>query len=306
MRLRFWGTRGSIPTPGPYTVKYGGNTLCLELRFPEANDRLIIIDAGSGIRELGHSLMFHGGSRRSLKMDIFLTHTHWDHIIGLPFFAPIYFQGNTATIYGPVTFEPENLEQIVGGLLTYRYFPVRQTELAAQITYRQLKEGEYDLGDGIRLQTQYLNHPLLCLAYRFEYKGKSICTGYDHEPFRNLFCTSPEDPSYNEIMALEGEEAAAAATRRLDAFFQGSDLLIHDAQYTQKEYEKSRIGWGHTPMEYAIETGIRSGVKRLALFHHEPMRRDSELERLSEKLCHERYPEGMEVFFAREGFEIGL
>ena len=185
MRLRFWGVRGSIPCPGSQTVKYGGNTPCIELRLSEP-DRLIILDAGSGIRELGNHLMANDMSKGPLDTELFLTHTHWDHIMGFPFFTPIYIPGVKLKVYGPVTHEYESLESIVGGQLTYRYFPVRHVELAADISYEHLKEGVFDLGGGLILHTKYLNHPVLCLGYRFEYRGRVFCTVYDTEPQQYL------------------------------------------------------------------------------------------------------------------------
>ena len=305
MNIKFWGVRGSIPCPGPHTMKYGGNTLCLELRLKDP-DRLIIIDAGSGIRELGNYMMAHDLSKGSIRTEIFLTHTHWDHIMGLPFFTPIYIPGTKLKIYGPVTYEDDTLEDVVGGQLTYRYFPVRQAELASEIEYIDLKEGRLDLGDGIMLKSKYLNHPLLCLAYRFEYRGKILCTAYDTEPFQNVFCTDPDDPSYDEAIAYEGAQVAREENQRVEEFFAGADLLIHDAQYTQEEYESSKVGWGHSSCEHAIAAAKRARVKRLALFHHEPMRTDAQIDELAKKYCNVDYTGDTEVFFAREGMRIEL
>jgi len=197
MKIKFWGVRGSIPCPGPNTVKYGGNTSCLEIWFEDI-ERLIIIDAGSGIRELGNDIMTREMVKSGIRTEILLTHTHWDHIMGFPFFTPIYIPGAKLKVFGPVTYENETLEETVGGQLTYRYFPVRQAELAAEIEYISLKEEKLDLGDGINLITKYLNHPVMCLGYRFEYKGKIFCTAYDTEPFQNVFYNDPKDPSYDE------------------------------------------------------------------------------------------------------------
>ncbi|MEW6500384.1 MAG: MBL fold metallo-hydrolase [Thermodesulfobacteriota bacterium] len=305
MRIKFWGVRGSIPCPGPTTVRYGGNTPCLELRFPELDDRLIIIDAGSGIRELGNEMMAKDFRKGAIRTELFLTHTHWDHIMGFPFFVPIYLPTTQLTVYGPVSYESEGLDRVVGGQLTYRYFPVRDAELAAQIQYIDLKEGQRDLGDGIHLVTKYLNHPILCLGYRFEFAGKVFCTAYDTEPYRNLFCTDPNDPAYDEAMAHEGDLVAAEQNGLLESFFAGADLLIHDTQYTEAEYRSSKLGWGHSSLEHAVAAARRAGVKRMALFHHDPLRTDDQLDELTGHYC---TPAGStpEIFFAREGMEIEL
>jgi phosphoribosyl 1,2-cyclic phosphodiesterase len=305
MKLKFWGVRGSIPSPGPHFVRYGGNTLCMELRFKDL-DRLIIIDAGSGLRLLGDQLKAESISAGPLRADIFLTHTHLDHILGFPFFAPIFRSDTRLKVHGPVTCEDDSLEVVLGGQLSYRYFPVRQNELAARIDYINLKEGCFDLGNGIQLTTKYLNHPLLSLGFRFAYQGKIICTAYDTEPFQNIFVTDRSDPAFDEIMACEGESAARTENHRLDEFFASADLLIYDAQYTQQEYDRDRHGWGHTPIEYAIKAAVRSKVKRLALFHHDPMRTDEQLDNLSELYCDPEYTGDVDVFFAREGMSVEI
>jgi phosphoribosyl 1,2-cyclic phosphodiesterase len=305
VKVKFWGVRGSIPCPGPLTVKYGGNTACLELRFP-GTDRLIIIDAGSGIRELGNNLLAHDWPRRPIDTEIYLTHTHWDHIMGFPFFSPAYLPDTRLKIFGPVCYEEDSLEQIVGGQMAYRYFPVRDAELAADISYFDLQEGRRDIGDGITRVTKYLNHPVACLGYRFEYRGKILCTAYDTEPFRNLFITDPAHPDYDLTMAEEGEQEAMAQNRLLDDFFADADLLIHDTQYTEEEYRAVKMGWGHTSIEAAIASARRSGVKKLAFIHHDPMRTDASIDELAKIHCRAADAAGPEIFFAREGMEICL
>jgi phosphoribosyl 1,2-cyclic phosphodiesterase len=275
------------------------------LRFKGPN-RLIIIDAGTGIRELGNYMMTNDHSKGSIKTDIFLTHTHWDHIQGFPFFTPIYIPGTKLKVYGPITYEDDSIGDVLGEQWSYRYFPVRQEELAAEIEYIDLGESRLDLGDGIMLTTKYLNHPVLCLGYRFEYRGKVFCTAYDTEPFHNVFYTSPADPAYDEYMVREGEQVARAENRRIENFFSGADFLIHDTQYTHKEYKSSRVGWGHSSYEYAIAAAKRAGVKRLALFHHDPMRTDAQIEEATEKYCNPDISGDTSVFFAREGMEIDL
>jgi len=279
IRLTFWGVRGSIPTPGPKTVKYGGNTSCLEMRFGD-DDRLVIVDAGSGIRELAGKLLANDLKKGPIRTKIFLTHTHWDHIMGFPFFTPIFIPKTELEVYGPVSFEEDPLEKVVGNQLSYRYFPVRQAELSATIRYFALKESEQDLGGGVRVRTKYLNHPILVLGYRFEFQGKVLCTAYDHEPYQNVFEMAPDDPRYDAEAVKEGAAAAATENEKVAQFYRGADLLVHDTQYTPEEWEKGKKGWGHSTFKWAIEQAHRAGVKHLVLFHHDPDRSDTELEQI--------------------------
>ncbi len=276
MVVEFWGVRGSIPSPGPDTVEYGGNTSCIAIRYGEHNG-LIVVDAGTGIKRLGDHLVAQELPHGAIRARLFLTHTHWDHIMGFPFFTPIFIPGSEIDVYGPVTHEQETIEQIIGLQLSYRYFPVRQTELAATIRYHELKEQSFELPDGMRVTTKFLNHPVLCLGYRFDYNGKSVTTVYDNEPFRNLFPVDPHDPDYDPALAEEGEEAAEEQNEQLREFYRGSDLLIHDSQYTLQEYLKNRIGWGHSPFEFAINSAHKAEVDSLVFFHHDPLRSDQEL-----------------------------
>uniref|UniRef100_A0A7C3E6A8 MBL fold metallo-hydrolase n=1 Tax=Gracilinema caldarium TaxID=215591 RepID=A0A7C3E6A8_9SPIR len=302
LSVRIWGDRGSIPCPGPATVKFGGNTSCLEIR---ADDRLVIVDLGTGVKPLGDWLMGNDFKKGPIDADVFITHTHWDHIMGFPMFTPIFIPGTKLRIRGPVSYEDETLESIIGAQLSYRYWPVRQSELAADITYDQLKETQLDLGDGLTVRTKYLNHPILCLGYRFEYQGKSIVTAYDNEPFRNVFPTDPKDPSYDEDAAREGELAAREENEKILRFFKDADVLIHDTQYTKKEYEAGKLGWGHSSYEHAINSAHKAGVKKLVLFHHDPNRTDEQLEQLEAEYKHRIAGKTeMQVMMAREGLVI--
>jgi ribonuclease BN (tRNA processing enzyme) len=240
-----------------------------------------------------------------IDADIFITHTHWDHIMGFPMFTPIFIPGTKLRIRGPVSYEDDSLESIIGAQLSYRYWPVRQSELAAHIEYDQLKETELDLGNGLTVQTKYLNHPILCLGYRFEYQGKSIVTAYDTEPFRNVFPTNPDEPNYDEEAAREGEMVAREENEKLLRYFKGADVLIHDTQYTKKEYEAGKMGWGHSSYEHAINSANKAEVKKLVLFHHDPNRTDDELEQL-EKDYRNRIAgkTSMEIMMAREGLTV--
>jgi phosphoribosyl 1,2-cyclic phosphodiesterase len=301
LQVRFWGDRGSIPCPGPATVKYGGNTSCLEIR---ADEKLVIIDFGTGVKPLGDWLMANDFKRGPIDADIFITHTHWDHIMGFPMFTPIFIPTSNLRVRGPVSYEDETLESIISAQLSYRYWPVRASELSAHIEYDQIKETSLDLGDGLWVTTKYLNHPILCLGYRFEYKGKSIVTAYDNEPFRNLFPTDPADPSYDEEAAREGELVAKEENEKMLRFFLDADILIHDSQYTAKEY-KDHLGWGHSSYEHAINSAHKANAKKLVLFHHDPNRSDDQLEQLEKEYkARIREKTSMEIMMAREGLVV--
>jgi ribonuclease BN (tRNA processing enzyme) len=263
-------------------VDVGGNTSCIEVRY---DDRRVIVDAGTGIKPLGDWLVKNELPQGSIKTHLFLTHTHWDHIMGFPFFTPIFIPGSEINVYSPVNYEEESLESIMGYQLSYRHFPVRQSELSATLRYRELREETLDLEGGMRVTTKFLNHPILTLGYRFEYEGKRVVTLYDNEPFRNVFPADPNDPDYDEEAAIEGEQAAREENEKIMRFYQNADLLIHDTQYTLKEYLAAKIGWGHTPFEFAINSAHKAGVKKLLFFHHDPLRTDAQLEELLQKYC---------------------
>jgi hypothetical protein len=225
--------------------------------------------------------------------------------MGFPFFIPIFIPTTELEVYGPVTYEDDNLNEILGGMLKYRYWPVRLEELAAKIRYHDLKEGSRDLGDGLWVTSKYLNHPILVLGYRFEYQGKVLCTAYDTEPFRNVFDVAPDAPGYDAEAVKEGEAAAREENEKVSRFFQGADILIHDTQYTHQEYLAGKVGWGHTSFEQAVNAAHRAGVKRLLLFHHDPDRSDEELERLERRIrASVAGHSTLQVFIAREGMQV--
>jgi len=270
---------------------------------------VIIIGAGSGIRGLGNKLVVEDMKKGPLDLDLFLSHTHWDHIMGFPFFAPLFIPGNKIRVHGPVNIGDEDLEKIVAGQMSYNYFPVKSDELSANITYKILKESTFYLHDDVKITTKILNHPVIDLGYRIEADGAVFVTAYDTEPFRNLFDADPEDEDYDEFAKIEGEKSAYINNRKVLNFIKNADFLVYDAQYTNKEYLDSKIGWGHTPMEYAAYSGVKTGVKKLALFHHDPIRKDEELdiiERALKKRISKIKSTKMELFFAREGLEIKL
>jgi CheY-like chemotaxis protein/phosphoribosyl 1,2-cyclic phosphodiesterase len=289
MNVRFWGTRGSLAKPGPTTLRYGGNTSCVEVR--SAGGTLIILDCGTGAHALGHALTSGG---QPCDGHLMISHTHWDHIQGFPFFSPLFTSGNTWDIYAPGGLG-QQLERALAGQMEYHYFPVTLAQLGATIRYHDLAEGIFAIGD-VRVVTQYLNHPVLALGYRLQSHGSVLVYSADHEPHApNPAARSDGEPS------MHGEDA------RHVAFLAGADLVIHDAQYSVEEYP-SKKGWGHTPAEWAVDYAIAAGVKRLALFHHDPLRDDAAVDRLVDS-CRQRVAAAgsrLDVFAAAEGLQIGL
>ncbi|HET7874976.1 MAG TPA: response regulator [Methylomirabilota bacterium] len=294
MRIRFWGTRGSLAKPGPATVRYGGNTACVEIRGPD--DALIVLDCGTGAHELGQHLLASGA--QPIRGTLLITHTHWDHIQGFPFFAPLFAQGNEWDVYAPQGLG-QRLEDTLAGQMEYTYFPITLGQLGATIRYHELSEGAFELG-GVRVTAHYLNHPGLVLGYRLEAGGTVVVYATDHEP---------HSPHQREPA---GSRAQALPVHREDQrhieFLAGADLVIHDAQYTLEEYPK-KVSWGHTPAEWAVDFALAAEARRLALFHHDPMRSDEALDRLVHT-CRERAAAAdrgrLEVFAAAEGRMIEL
>jgi phosphoribosyl 1,2-cyclic phosphodiesterase len=303
LSLKIWGSRGTIPCPGADTVIYGGNTACLEIR---AGGRLVIVDMGTGIRGLGDQLIVRDLQEKgSIDADIFITHTHWDHIMGFPVFAPLFLPSCTLRIRSPVSSGGETLQDILGGQLSYQYWPVRLSELAARIEYDQIKEATLDMGDGLRVSSKYLNHPILCLAYRFDYEGKSIVTAFDTEPFRNVFPTDPLESGYDEAAALEGEAAANEENEKLLRFYQGADILIYDSQYIAEEFYPSKLGWGHSTYDQAAAAARSAKVKKLIFFHHDPKRTDEQLAKIEDQFRQESEDAGgPEFIIARDGMTM--
>jgi phosphoribosyl 1,2-cyclic phosphodiesterase/CheY-like chemotaxis protein len=259
--VRFWGTRGSIATPGEATLRYGGNTSCVEVTS-DAGD-IIIIDAGTGANALGKALMDQGRAQRG---HILISHTHWDHIQGLPFFAPLFAAGNEWHIYGPRALG-QSLRDILAGQMDYSYFPVALNAFAANVQFHEVVEGGFSVGE-VRVSTQYLNHPALTVGYRLEADGASLVYASDHEP---------HSPHAGEGHADEAESGDIA---HVD-FLRDADLVIHDAQYTANEYP-GKLGWGHSTIEYAVDVAVAANARQLALYHHDPTRTDEAVDRLIE------------------------
>jgi CheY-like chemotaxis protein len=294
MKIRFWGTRGSIATPGPGTNHFGGNTSCVELTT--ANGDLLIFDCGTGARQLGAALMAQG--KKVINANILLGHTHWDHIQGFPFFTPAFIKGNSVAIYGPEGSRGP-LHGVLAGQMEYTYFPIDLTQLPAAITYHDLTEGIHTIGSA-RVATQFLNHPAMTVGYRVEADGVAIVYLVDHEPFSDALWRAGAEPGRIESILHEGD-------RRHAKFMADADLVIHDAQYTPEEYPSKKT-WGHSAYDYAVQIAAAAGVRRLALTHHDPSHNDgfiSDIEHKARTLALQ-CGTGLDVFYAYEGCELVL
>lgn len=291
MRVKFWGVRGSIPTPGPQTVRYGGNTACIEVKT--GGDEILILDAGTGIRPLGLECI----KNASVSCSVFITHTHWDHIHGLPFFAPLFSPTCKVSIYGmanPVTMG--SIRDVLTVQLDYRFFPIREAELQANVQYETMTESNsVQIGD-VTISAILMNHPVLCLGYLVAHNGRSLFYTGDHEPYQNIY--APHEPEYDDYQQhiLHKKQAMLEKIR-------GVDLLIADAQYTDDEY-LSKTGWGHSPMPQAIQMAQEAGIPAVCLTHHEPTRDDGELDALLANLRLEQGALPPRIVMAREGEEI--
>ncbi|HEX4047548.1 MAG TPA: MBL fold metallo-hydrolase [Elusimicrobiota bacterium] len=280
MKVRFWGVRGSIAAPGPRTARYGGNTPCVEIR---AADRLLIVDAGTGIRELGLSLMKSAGGA-PIEGSLFIGHTHWDHIQGFPFFTPLYLPSSRFSVYG-LHGTTRSFRDVMDGQMNSTYFPVQLKELASKPEFVELNAPV--MAGPVKVSYHFLNHPGITVGYRFEHEGRVVSYISDHEPYAKL----------NRSGDFADKEDAAVAR-----FVEGSDLLICEAQYTADEYLMKK-GWGHSTFEDVLDLASKAGAKRVALFHHDPAHDDDAMDALvasSVKLVAAR-GSPLEVFAAREG-----
>ncbi len=275
MEIYFWGVRGSIAAPGSTTVRYGGNTTCVEIR--DGNE-FILIDCGTGIREAGLSLMKNRGT--GIEIPILITHTHWDHIQGFPFFVPAFIPKNKIHMIGPTMFDTP-FDHVMSNQMQYSYFPVNFNQLCSEITYESIMETPFMLGS-IKVVPKYVNHPVRTLAYRFEKDGRTICFLTDVEPYRDVIYGGIPPEDEDELDEFEEiQQTVQEQNDGLVGFCKNADVLVIDAQYTHAEYE-TKLGWGHTSMEDALSIAHRANARDVVFFHHDPMRSDDELDKLLE------------------------
>lgn len=279
VEVRFWGARGSIASPGPATAGYGGNTSCLEVR---AGGRTLIFDAGTGIRPLGERL---AASTEPLDADLFLSHFHWDHIQGLPFFTPLYDPRTRLRIHAPAR-DGSAVREILAGQMSRPYFPVPWEAIEAELEFLPVTETPWR-SDGVEVAAIPVRHPGRTMGYRLRAGEATIAFVPDSELIGGSY---PDGGSPYDALV---------------AFLHGVDLLIHDAMYTDAEYP-AREGWGHSTFGQAIRLAEEAGVRRLAFFHHAPDRSDDELDTIHALLREELGARGsrLETLVAREGEEL--
>jgi phosphoribosyl 1,2-cyclic phosphodiesterase len=272
MLVRFWGVRGSTPTPQSENLRYGGNTSCVEVRV---NGHIYVFDCGTGFRNLGKQLSQERNGH-PINAHIFLSHFHWDHIQGIPFFSPLYNDRESSFVFHSSS-RTRGLQQALEEQMADPYFPVNMSDMAAHRQFCTIDEGRTQL-EGCTVQSMWLNHPQGCLGFRMETQGKVIVYATDNEP---------GDPVFDKSVRKLAE---------------GADLLIYDAQYLPEEYVARKQGWGHSHWREAINVVMESGAKELILFHHDPDHSDSCIDSVVRQ-AREHYPK---VRAASEGMEIVL
>ena len=296
--LRFWGVRGSIPTPGRETAAIGGNTSCVEMRL---GDQVVILDAGSGIRGLGKALTLESQGK-AMNITMLVTHTHWDHIQGFPFFIPAYNPNVNVRILG--------YEGAVHGLrgalfeqMQSAFFPVGLNQMASHVTFEELEDMQFDLGPA-KVRTIFSNHPGICLGYRIATGKGDVVYLPDHEAYERH---ERERQKVAAETSQPGIDYARSQDEKVIEFLRGADVLIADSQYDPSEYP-SRLGWGHTCAEDTVDLAIRADVKQLFLFHHDPDHDDAKIEEMVAQGQAKAVERGsnLVVSAAREGAEFWL
>jgi phosphoribosyl 1,2-cyclic phosphodiesterase/ActR/RegA family two-component response regulator len=297
VRVRFWGVRGSIPAPGPSTMVYGGNTSCVELR---AEEQIIVLDAGTGVRPLGIALAEEFGGR-PLDLTMLISHTHWDHIQGFPFFQPAYNPNNKLRILG-YEGARKGLVATLNSQMESPFFPVGLRQMPGNIAIEELQDLQFDLGR-IKVRAAFMNHPGVTMGYRFYTREGSIAFLPDNEPFVRL----KTQAAYPAKVDTEVVRFARAQDQKIIEFVRDAEVVIMDAQYDCEEYAH-HVGWGHGCVDDVVALALAARVKRLFLFHHDPAHSDEKVAGLLARARERVAAQGsaMEVEAAREGMEVRL
>lgn len=295
--LKFWGVRGSIPSPGPGTAQFGGNTSCIEVR---AGGEIIILDAGTGLRPLGRALT-EEFKERPLSLTLLLTHTHWDHIQGFPFFRPIYQPQNRLRILG-YEGARNGLANALSAQMESPYFPVALGELPGNIEIEELRDLEFRVG-AIPVRAFFANHPGICVGYRLFTREGSIAFFPDNE----LHYRHERTPREKKLNLSPDSEFIQRQDKKITEFVQDANVLVMDAQFDAQEY-KHHVGWGHGCMDDVVGLAMRAGVKQLFLFHHDPDHDDDKIAQMVERGRElVRMQNGkLQVDAAREGLQVKL
>ncbi|MFC1586234.1 MBL fold metallo-hydrolase [Fibrobacterota bacterium] len=279
MLITCWGARGSIPVSGKDYVEYGGDTTCMEIR--RENQDPVIIDAGSGIRRLGNRML----AERQGRFDMIFTHSHWDHLLGFPFFKPLYFKGTAIRMYG-CPFAQKSIREMFAKTMSPPYFPVNLNDVKGSIEYNETCDNDFSLG-AIEVKATLLSHPNQGIGYKF----------MDTESGGSFVFLTDNEITYKHPGGLEYADY-------LD-FCRGADLLIHDAEYMPEEYKLTRT-WGHSVYTDVLDMAIGAGVKRLGLFHHNQERTDKQVDEMAAncvRIVKERGA-GLECFAVKVGQEM--
>ncbi len=280
MRAKIWGCRGSLAAPGPETIRYGGNTSCVEVRT--SDDHLIVIDAGTGIRNLGVSL----GTNHPKRIDILLSHLHLDHIEGLGFFMPLWDPDTEIHLWGPPS-PTRTLKEGMGRYFSPPLFPVHLDDIPSELSFHDVPDTEWELG-AVRLKAEPVNHPGPTVGYRLDDAGRVLTYISDHEPALGI-----------DLLSVTPDWVSGYSLAN------GADLLLHDSQYTEEEYP-GRVGWGHSSIAHMVTFALITKVRRLLMFHHDPLHSDAQLESMLVR-ARELWGEQSDgVALAYEGMEIDL
>jgi len=295
MKIKFWGVRGSIPTPGQHTIRYGGNTACVEVR--NNNNDILIIDAGTGIRPLGLALMGEAKGK-PLDMMICLSHIHWDHIQGLPFFVPVYIPTSTIELVAAQGTK-RDLREVMNIQMDHDFFPLAFDGLPAKVTYRQVMEEDFTY-KGFNISTILLNHGGLgsVLGFKVTSDGETFVYASDHEGYEIFFSTA----------TTRTKKLVDNMESKYRKFLSGASLVIHDAQYDNDEYIKKK-GWGHSSFDYAVNTAMGAGIRRVCFFHYDPLYSDDRIDKIIAEKKQEIIDNGItdfEVIAPSEGMEIKI